>query len=280
MRHEVPGGMIGRQLRGRHAGARFDGRPRREPFDAVAVERADAGKRVAGLARHADVPELGVIHAEHRAAAHDGADADAGADRDVCEIVEAHGRAPAPFGERGAVDVGVEAHGHAEAPAEPLRDVGIAPAGLGGRGDEAVGRRARRADRPGRTRRCRARAAAPCCARQRSSTASIWRSVSSRSPVGSRSIARTSSGPVPRMHTHLVPPNSTPASSLVCGRHVSRRTLRPRRRPCARRRAAHSPRRRSCRAMGAAAASAETFWLMASIRRLTCSKSTVSTSGS
>ena len=58
---------------------------------------------------------------------------------------------------------------------------------------------------------------APYCDRQRSSTASICRSVSSRSPVGRRSTARTSSGPVPRMQTHLVPPNSTPASSLVGG---------------------------------------------------------------
>ena len=233
MRDEIPGGMVRRQLRGGHAGARFDGRARSQAFDAVAVKRADAGKLVARLARHADVPELGVIHAEHRRAAHDGADADAGAHRDVGEVVEAHGRAPAPFGERRAVDVGVETHRHADAPAEPLRDIGVAPARLGGRGDESVGGRVRRAGRRDRTTRCRARARAPCCERQRSSTASIWRSVSSRSPVGSRSTARTSSGPVPRMHTHLVPPNSTPASSLVAGDTVSPPIARPRR-PCAR----------------------------------------------
>src|SRR6185436_20967390 len=67
---------------------------------------------------------------------------------------------------------------------------------------------------------------APCCTRQRSRTDSIWRIVSSRSPVGRRSIARTSSGPVPRMHTHLVPPNSTPASSLAEGAMSARRLRR------------------------------------------------------
>ena len=143
VRDEIPGRMIGRQLRSRHAGARFDGGTRGEPLDAVAVKRADAGKLVAGLARHADVPELGVIHAEHRASAHDGADADAGSHRDIGEIVEAPGRAPAPFGERGAIHVGVEPHRHADAAAEPLRDVGVAPAGLGGGSDESVGGRTR-----------------------------------------------------------------------------------------------------------------------------------------
>ena len=58
-------------------------------------------------------------------------------------VVEALRRAPAPFGERRAVHVGVESHGHAEAAAESLRDVGVAPAGLGRRGDESVGGRAR-----------------------------------------------------------------------------------------------------------------------------------------
>ena len=37
-------------------------------------------------------------------------------------------------------------------------------------------------------------------------------SVESRSAVGMLTLSRTSSGPEPMMQTHLVPPNSTPAS--------------------------------------------------------------------
>ena len=117
--------------------------PGSEPFDAVAMKRADAGEFVAGLAHHANVSELGVVHAEHRPAAHDGAHADAGAHRDIGEVVEAPGGAPAPFGERRAVHVGVETHGPPKRRAEPLRDIGVAPAGLGRRRNETVSGRAR-----------------------------------------------------------------------------------------------------------------------------------------
>src|SRR5436190_13192043 len=110
MRDEIPGRMVGWQLRSRHAGARFDGGTRSESLDAVAVKRADARKLVAGFAGDADVTELRVIHAEHRPSAHDGADANAGAHRDISEVVESPGRAPAPLGECRAIDVGVEAH--------------------------------------------------------------------------------------------------------------------------------------------------------------------------
>ena len=131
VRDEIPGGMIGRQLRGRHARARLDGGTRGEALDAIAMERADAGKLVAGLAHHANVPELGVVHAEHRLAAHDGADADAGAHGDVREIVEAHRAAPQrPSASAAPLTSVSKPTGHADAPAEPLRDIGVAPAGL------------------------------------------------------------------------------------------------------------------------------------------------------
>jgi hypothetical protein len=84
-----------------------------------------------------------VIHAEHRTSAHDRADADAGSHRDIGEVVESLGRAPTPFGECRAIDVGVEAHRRSDATSEPMCDVGIAPTGLAGRGDESVGGRIR-----------------------------------------------------------------------------------------------------------------------------------------
>src|SRR6478736_4771629 len=121
MRDEIPGRMVGWQLRSRHAGARFDGGTGSESLDAVAVKRADARKLVAGFARHADVPELRVIHAGPRASAPDGANADAGAHRDIGEVLESPGRAPAPFGKCRAIDVGVEAHRCSDAAPEPLR---------------------------------------------------------------------------------------------------------------------------------------------------------------
>src|SRR5689334_5597493 len=99
------------------------------------MERADAGKSVALHARHADVPELGVVHAEDRSAAHDAADTDPGADRDIREILEALGRTPAAFGQCRAIHVGVDADRNAELPTEPRRDVGVAPVELAGRRD-------------------------------------------------------------------------------------------------------------------------------------------------
>jgi hypothetical protein len=143
MRHEIPRWMIRRQLRRRHAGTRFDGRARGQSFDAVTVESTDAWKFVAAFTGHADVAELGVVHAEHRLAAHDRADADPRAHRDVSKIFESFRGSPTPLGKRRAVHVGVESDWRTESAAEPCRHVGIAPAGLGGRGDETVGGRAR-----------------------------------------------------------------------------------------------------------------------------------------
>ena len=147
-----------------------------------------------GLAHDADVAELGVIHAEHRAATHDGAHADAGTHGDIREVVEARGAAPQRPSASAAPLTSVSKPTGTPTPAEPLADVGVAPAGLGRRGDVTPGGRTG-AQIDGPERRDAERARAPYCARQRSSTASICRSVSSRSPVGRRSMARTSSGP-------------------------------------------------------------------------------------
>src|SRR5690606_2980491 len=88
VRDEVPGGMAGRQLRGRFAGARLDGGTRGQALETIAVVRAASGKIVARHARHADVAEFGVREPEDAPAAHDAADADARAHGDVREIVE------------------------------------------------------------------------------------------------------------------------------------------------------------------------------------------------
>ena len=63
--------------------------------------------------------------------ARDHSAADAGADRDVDERVEASGRAEAVLAERRRVHVRVERHRDAEARPEWLRDVGVRPSGLG-----------------------------------------------------------------------------------------------------------------------------------------------------
>ena len=130
--------MIRRELCRRLASARFDGRARSQAFDAIAMERTHAREAVARPARHADVPELGVVHAEYRPAAHDAADADTRAYGHVGKVSQALRRAPSSFGQCRTIDVGIEVHGDAEAPAEPLRDVGVAPGQLAGRGDESV----------------------------------------------------------------------------------------------------------------------------------------------
>src|SRR3546814_18603525 len=58
-------------------------RPRDQSLDAIAVERARAGKIVAGRATHAHMPRLAMRHALHRPAARDQPDAAAGDDRDL-----------------------------------------------------------------------------------------------------------------------------------------------------------------------------------------------------
>src|SRR3546814_15671978 len=58
-------------------------RPRDQSLDAIAVERARAGKIVAGRATHAHKPRLAMRTALPRPAARDQPDAEPGADRDI-----------------------------------------------------------------------------------------------------------------------------------------------------------------------------------------------------
>ncbi len=122
---DQPGRVVGRYVLGRHARAGGDRRTGGEAFQAIAVDRADAGKIVAGDPPHHDMAHLGMEQAMDRPAVGDQAAADPGPDRQIGNDVEAGAAAPAPFGQRGGVDVGVDrdpavqAVGHA-ADVEPL----------------------------------------------------------------------------------------------------------------------------------------------------------------
>src|SRR5207253_9973392 len=93
----------------RAAPARADRVPRRESLEAVAVVRAGTVEGILRtVVRDAHVPELGVEEAVHQPAVGHSAPADAGADGDVAERLEAGRGAPAVLTESGGVDVGVE----------------------------------------------------------------------------------------------------------------------------------------------------------------------------
>ncbi len=112
---EVPGGEGARLLprgRGELLEARAEplgqGRTGGHPLEAVAVEGAAAGVVVAGLARHREMPDLGVDEPVRRMPAHDGTAPDPRPDGQVDERVETGRRAEASLRDRGAVDVGVD----------------------------------------------------------------------------------------------------------------------------------------------------------------------------
>ena len=223
--------------------ARLDRPARREPLPAVAVIRADARRtgrasRSCGIAHVAD---LGMQQPVQELAAGHPAAADAGADRDVAEGVEPPGRAPAVLAERGRVDVGVEGDRHRQAPADLLADVGVRPAGLGGRGDVSPGRRRRVCGRSGPNEPIPIASTGP----SRSKNAITGSIVSSGVVVGIVSVARRSSGPVA---DRALPLGAACLDPAVDGHAAPRRTTRGRRtRPGGRRRAARSGPRPSIR---------------------------------
>ncbi len=88
-------------------------------------------------ARAADVAELRVVAAEHGAATHDQSNTNTRADRDVGEVPESAGCAPAAFGERRAIDVGVDFDRYAAVSAQPAADIGAFPTRLDSSGDVA-----------------------------------------------------------------------------------------------------------------------------------------------
>jgi hypothetical protein len=109
-----------------------------EPFEAAAVERADADPVVPGQPVGTDMAQFAMGEAVDRHAAGDQADADAGADRHVSDIAQPLGGAPARLRQRRADDIGMKTGRHLVARREPLGDVGPRPMRLGGRGDMAV----------------------------------------------------------------------------------------------------------------------------------------------
>ena len=195
---------------------------RREAFPAVAVVGADARKRVGvAVVRDAHVAELGVDEAVHERSADHRAAADPRPDRDVTEGVESPGGAPALLAERGRVDVGVEGDRYRKPAADLLADVGVRPARLRRRRDVSPGRGRRLAvDGAERADADRRRPVPPVRRRRPPGRASPAGVV-----VGTVSVARRSSGPVPTAHSHFEPPASIPPNAVMRRpRGVSRRT--------------------------------------------------------
>src|SRR5262249_51425882 len=94
------------------------------------------------VVRNAHVAELGMEEAMDRAAAHQPAAADPGADRDVAEHLEPFCSAPAMLTQRGCVDICVECDRRLDLLGEHCEERGVRPAGLRGRRDRAEARRA------------------------------------------------------------------------------------------------------------------------------------------
>ena len=81
------------------------------------MERADAGKGVAlGIAPDEQMAGLGVEATMNRTAAGHDPDADAGSDGDIGIVPHPAARAPCPFTQRRAGDVGRERDRHTEPP--------------------------------------------------------------------------------------------------------------------------------------------------------------------
>ena len=106
------------------------------------MEGADAGPDIARAARHTHVPKLGVMAAEHSAAANNETDADSGTHSYVREVREPLGRSPALLRQCRAIHVGVKADRHAAARSQAADKVHARPSGLGRRSDLPKGQRA------------------------------------------------------------------------------------------------------------------------------------------
>ena len=146
---QIPHLVAPRQVRARTPPALLDGRPGRQPFEAVAMERAPAWIGIARrVPRHGHVPHFRVHQPVQQPAPGHPAAADARADGQVYEGVQAPGRPPAVLAQGRAVHVGVESHGDRpvrarQAGPQEAGDVGAAPAGLRGVRDMSEPRRRR-----------------------------------------------------------------------------------------------------------------------------------------
>ncbi len=137
-----PGRVVRWQAVGRFAPPLLDGRSGGEAFQTVTVEGAAAGIGVArGIVGYSQVSHLGVDQAVHRAAVDQAATADAGADGEIDEGRQAGGRAPAPFGDGGGVDVGIEGYRPRQFALHRAGEVDVRPPFLRGGGDVTEGGR-------------------------------------------------------------------------------------------------------------------------------------------
>ena len=138
-RLQLPGRVIERQAFGGNSPARLHGRPTCQPFQAIAVIGADAREGVRRLiARQADMAHFGMQQAVHHSPVDDAASADARSYSQIDEGIEALSRAPAPFAQRGAVDIGIKTNGYIQRATDGANHVSVRPTRLGSCGDRAV----------------------------------------------------------------------------------------------------------------------------------------------
>ena len=134
--------MIVRQCIGPHAPAHGERCAADVAFDAAFVKRAVAdglnGLAVRGR-RHHEVTDLRVQQSVQQLAVNEHATADAGADGDVNERIDALSRAPEILAEHGGIHIRVKSDRDVVAGLQHVHDIDILPAGLGRCGDVAVG---------------------------------------------------------------------------------------------------------------------------------------------
>ena len=211
----IPHRAVGLQRARWLAASGLDGGAGRQAFDAVAVERAIARPGVAAGAHEARVADLGMMAVRRRS----GPPTMSPAPMPVPTVIYAKSRqslrvAPAAFGQCRADDVRRNPHGQRESPREISGDIRIGPASFRGGAHAAVGWRvSAQIDRSERGDAQGIRWAALLAPLLNDRRDRVERGVGIE--CGRVTCARMSSGPVPSVQTHLVPPISMPASSVV-----------------------------------------------------------------
>ena len=99
-------------------------------------------REIERMAPRENVADLRVHETVKGRAADDHSSADAGADREIREVIDALGNTPPAFGECGGVDVGIETDGASVLPRKAPRNIGTLPSGLRSLADETMTRRA------------------------------------------------------------------------------------------------------------------------------------------
>ena len=144
--HIRPGGMTGGQGFGPGPPPGGNGRATDITFQAGVMEGAlAAGIHHAWSGRNGDlkVTHLGMQQAMQGTAVDDGPPADAGADGEVNQRINALSGTPEGLAEGSRIHIGVKAHRHAKPGGQGTGDIGLLPAGLGGGSDITIARAGR-----------------------------------------------------------------------------------------------------------------------------------------